>query len=290
MGQWHVRELRITLKSHLRCGDSPLGFVSRTLPFVPGHIPLMAMVPAFIDNSGAVSKAEEYQKVQQFLEQNVRFTPFYIYHNNKVLFPYKHSDDLRTVESIYLNSIPRTAVDYTHRTAREGMLFETESINAVTDANTYTVLTGYIFWRKAVEENNNGLKINTKGRFNGKTFEQLIQSSQWGGERNIGYGRIHSVKFSDVDKVWNQTLNLDKDEPQIEWKENSKIPFWLEYDSSKSSEIDGHLKPLSGRLYDSDKGEGGAGQAIWEPKVVWDIGWQSKNSVKLNIGVKTVHC
>jgi len=285
MAKWQMKLLKITLKSPLRCGDSPLGFVARTLPFVPGHIPLMAMVPSALNLLKYPAKDKQYKLIRLFLENHIRFTPFYIYDENKKksLFPYDNSQELQSIESHYLTARQKVSLDYNERSARESMLFETETINTVSSNGSKTVLLGYMFWQ---ESNHNTLKISSSGKLMDIDFKDIIQNSQWGGDRNIGYGCLATVEILSVDKIWGESIQLEGEIPEIQWTEEKPVPFWLEYNPNNA--ITGKIKPLSGRLHDADKGQNGAGQAVWKPKIVWDIGWKANKKITFKIGIRTV--
>lgn len=285
MGKWQLKLLKVTLKSPLRCGDSPMGFVARTLPFVPSHIPLMAMVPSALNLLNLPAETKNYKMIQTFLESSIKFTPFFIHDESSdmTLFPYENSRELQDIESRYMGARQRVALDYNKRSARESMLFETEAINPVASNGCQTVLSGYMFWR---EIRHDSLEIDGECRLKGFDLTDIILNSQWGGERNIGFGRIASVESFAVDEVWGEPVILDDQNPEIKWPECKPAPFWLEYGTGNT--IEGNVKPLSGRLHDPDKGRNGAGQAVWKPIIVWDIGWRANKPVNLKPGVFTM--
>lgn len=308
---WKMKRVRVTLKTPLRCGRRPLGFVSRTLPFVPAHVPLAALTPVVVKQAGLPNRQESYDRVLVFLQNHVRFTPFFIRNpddeNVAPLFPFRNSSNLRRIEDEYLISTQHTAMDYANRGAREGCLFEIESISPVSrfdrpdktqgrpvirrgrpirreeHKKRPTQMEGYVFWKTGMEQD---LELDSGMKLNGMPLGGLIASCQWGGERNHGYGMLAEVSTEDADAVWNATpVNReDGSAPALSWPADVQAPFFLQYTPDMADQVSGSFKPISGRLFDPEKGPG---QKAAEQLTVWDLGWTSSKALELLLNVRT---
>lgn len=293
MTRWHSVEMTVGLKTPLRCGDRPFGFVARALPFVPGHVPLMAMVPCLVGRLQLPDQPESYKTVQGFLEANVRFTPFFILDPNDKEQPlFNLPEDKAVIEARFLRSKYGVAIDYGPRNAIDQRLFEIEAIQPFTrDGNgvRQTRLQGFMFWRAAEAGD---LEMDETGAVNGVSLKNMIDASQWGGERNKGLGKILVIEEEPGDAVWDAPLSLDGDAPAATWPKGRKAPFYLKYPAGDdpdalANQVTGNLTPLTGRIFDP---ETGPGQRAVPPEIVWDIGWKSDNTVSLAIYPRVAVC
>lgn len=285
MSSWHTCLVEAALKTPLHIGDRPLGFVARTLPFVPAHIPLMALVPAVVAHIGWPDKRVSYMRVQSFLERHARFTAFFIRdeETGSPLIP--GAFHLGKIETHFINSRQGIAVDYADRSARDSHLFEIEAITPCLRTGFPTRLTGYFFWKSGREDD---LEIDNRGFINGCSPQDLLVMCQWGGERSKGYGKLGAVSVEDRTKsavIWeNAQVASDGDAPVVTWPADKAAPFYLNFDPAISAETQGHILPLSGRLFDPERGSGQSAPVV---SIVWDIGWQSGSARQLQLGVKT---
>ena len=289
MTSWNMAQMTVTLATDLHCGYLPLGFVSRTLPFVPSHVPLYALVPTAISCLKLKYADDTYADLEQFLVENVRFSPFFVLdEDDSALFPWQEECRDR-LEQGYLGSRYGVALDYEIRGALENRLFEIEVILARrrTVRSPLTRLRGYMFWKAAY---NSSYSLDPEGRLNKKALSDLIQESQWGGERNKGLGSISSVEcVPNVHKLFSTGIpDLNRKDPVIDWPEGKGAPFYLLYYGSDNTdksvpEIQGKLMPLSGRRYDAKHGPG---LKAAEPVCVWDIGWRARRHIHLGLGVR----
>jgi hypothetical protein len=285
MPDWRILRLDVVLKNALRCGHRPLGFVARTLPYVPAHIPLLALVPTVIDQLYQSPRDDDYLHVQDFLEKHLRFSPFFIMDpvTNEPMKPHDPEMGLPRIEADCLNSQYGVAIDYAVRGAREGQLFEMECIGPHYRSNGLPVkMAGYMFFKSGESGN---LKLDEKATLNEIDLTELICRSQWGGERNKGYGRIASVVFTKTETLWGAPLKMENfsEDPVIFWEQNLPCSFLLKYDDALPHHIDGQIVPFSGRLYDPDKGPGRKASL---PLVVWDLGWQSRHDLYIRLGCR----
>ena len=283
MEKWQMSCLQVEPRTPIRCGDRPTGFVARTLPFVPGHIPLMALVPHVVAASGLPNKFDSFMAVQGFLEEHLRFTPFFILgaFSEKPLIPCTETDSIAEMESHLIGSRYGVAIDYSVRGAKEAHLFEIEAINPRARENSQAILEGYIFWRTGKY---NGLEIDQQGLLNGIEIGKWICDSQWGGERNKGYGCINKVKKIKKEMMWQGKANLQGENPVVCWPGGIHAPLYLKYDQDISAIIEGRLQPMVGRIFDRANG---FGQSSSEPLIVWDVGWVAQEELNLEINEKT---
>jgi hypothetical protein len=288
MPEWHMKRLRVSLKSPLKCGDQPFGFISRTLPFVPSHVPLMAMAPAAVSLLGLPDVPDSYYGIQGFLEKNMRFSPFFLLNSteksvyDQPLFPFINSAGLDRIESLFLSARYGIAMDYATRGAKDARLFEVESIQPFDRNGNKTLLEGYIFWRAAAGE---GQELNETGALNGLGMEKLIEQSLWGGERNKGYGDVSLNECTLAERIWEEAIILSGDTPYINWPAGKKAPFYLTYDPDLSNNVAGKLQPLVGRIFVPGRG---AGQGASKAVIVWDLGWSADVDLRLEIRVQAL--
>ncbi len=289
MAKWYSAELAVHLKTDLHCGTSPLGFISRTLPFVPSHIPFYALV---LSIARKINLPEErITDLESFLSSHIRFTPFFIYYNNHFLFPWE-KESMIELEKRFLYSYYGVALDYNTRGAMENRLFEKEvilavPINSKEEANLgnkkTTQLKGYIFWKEGKDSD---LKLNLTSdcMLNNIPIEEFIMKSQWGGEINKGLGCLKDVQKIDTKNIFSgELLNNNTTSPVIRWPANEKSPFYLQY--NEEINIEGHLIPLTGRRYDLERGPG---VKMDDVIFVWDIGWEIKKDIKIEIDIRCV--
>lgn len=283
MSDWQTERLRVSLKGPLHCGDRPLGFVARTLPFVPGHVPLMALTPVLVRQADLGETPAAYEAALSFLKTHLRFTPFFLLDaaEGKPLFPFE-SKGLRIIETTFLASSQHVAIDYASRGAQEGFLFEMESIQPRIGPGRSTCLEGYLFWKTGKDH---ALCLDPEGRINGLPLRDLIGQSLWGGERNRGYGVLAGVEFEMTGDIWGVELPPAENGPHpvLTWPARKAAPLRLQFAASLADSVSGSLTPISGRLYDSKKGPG---QAAPEPLIVWEAGWQTETAIRLEIGAK----
>ena len=304
MESWQINYITVEISTPVRCGDRPNGFIARTLPFVPGHVPLMAMVPPVVAALKLPDQFESFHIVREFLEKHVRFTPFLIrqHSERKPYVPVQGTAVMREIEEHFIASRYGVGIDYPTRTAKEGRLFEIEAINPLDRDGNKTVLEGYVFWRSG---KNDRLELDEKGNLNDVDLSQRIQECQWGGERSKGYGCIGDVERVYSDMLWGAEVVLDGYSPQVNWPQNNPAPFFLDFNSalekvnqkispdlsvdsdllssegsSYSDHIEGSIKPMVGRIFDK---ENGSGQTTSNPLILYDIGWHSSLPLTLQI-------
>jgi len=286
MNRWHVAEVVVPLKSDLHCGTSPLGFISRTLPFVPAHIPFYALVPVLVKKLNLPE--HDFAKVENFLARHIRFSPFFVLHKNRILFPWEKG--LLDLENHYLTAYYGVALDYNTRGALENRLFEKEVIVAVpihgnNKSRERTGLKGYVFWQEGRDDDLK-ITVSSDASIADLSLKELLMQSQWGGEVNKGLGRLLDVKMQKAEKIFHgEFVEKDGENPLVKWPGNEKCPFYLLYDEDFI--MNGKLIPITGRRYDRKRGPG---VKMDDVAIVWDCGWksQTEESVLLSLDVRYV--
>ena len=284
MAKWHSAQLIVHLKTDLHCGTSPLGFISRTLTYVPSHIPFYALVLSIAKKINL--PAGRISSLENFLSSHIRFTPFFVFYNDQYLFPWER-ESLIELEKRFLYSFYGVALDYNTRGAMENRLFEKEVVLAVPvnskDGVKRTQLKGYIFWKEG-EESSLNLRVMSDCAINNVPIEEFIVKSQWGGEINKGLGCLKDVQRIETQKIFSgELLNNNSIHPTIRWPANKKSPFYLQY--VEEIEVEGRLMPLTGRRYDIKRGPG---VKMEDVVFVWDIGWRMKKDVDIGIDIRCV--
>lgn len=270
MSGWRVRQVTVTLASDLHCGARPLGFVARTLPFVPAHIPWYAMTAALVAASGWPDRFDSYARMEALLAHSLRFTPFFpLDDEDRPLFPW--GDGHRLIESNLLGAQYGVALSYDSRGARKNHLFETEVLLARSRSGRPTRLRGYCFWRPGRHD---GLLIDADASFAGHGLAALLLRGQWGGQRNKGLGALRGVTLDDAggDTAFFHSLDLAGENPVLYWPATAanRAPYYLEYEPRLADRVRGRLMPLTGRRFVRDLGPGRAMEAV---VCVWEPGW-----------------
>lgn len=291
---WQLERLQVTLQTPVHCGDRPMGFVAKTLPYIPGHIPLMAMVPIIVRDMNLKNTSASYKSVLDFLQKHVRFTPFFLVDKaGKELIPY-HKSILNIIQNNWISSSYGVAISYPTRGAKEGHLFEIEAISPIGKNGAETKLQGYVFW-KDPQQLDAGSDGGTKLKLDSSLLKAWINKSQWGGERSKGYGKIKHVGGQEDQTLWEQSVELDGANPMVVWPENKHAPFNLLYldgvndkttqRDDMASIVNGEIKPQVGREYDETMGFGQK-SSIW--KLIWEVGWLSSKTLKIALTEKSV--
>lgn len=278
MSTWNMHEVSVTLASDLHCGDLPLGFISRTLPFVPSHLPWYALVNATTRSMGKSADKKTYAMVEKLFLQGIRFSPFYIVEQDGPLFPFipKH---LNKIEKDYLNSSYGVALDYENREALENRLFERECILSKSRKTGHpTELKGYLFYRQA---RSGALRIDDQAKIGPHFLTSLLANTQWGGERNKGWGSLQRVELSEAtDNLFGFSFNLENKYPQIKIDKENSSPFFLAWENNQYNRVQGELRPLTGRRFKLDVG---SGMSMDRTLIVWDVGWEALEDVIINL-------
>lgn len=274
---WKMHEVEVTLASDMHCGDLPLGFVSRTLPFIPAHIPWYALVNPTTRSLGPKADEKTYAKVEELFSQGIRFSPFFICDQDEPLFPFL-PHHLDKIEKDYLDSSYGVALDYENRGAMENHLFERECVLAKSrKTGCPTILKGYLFWRQS---QCGALCIDHEGKIGAFNLGELLAKTQWGGERNKGWGSLKKVSTKSNELCFAAEVDLGKENPILFFPKNMKIPFFLAWQNQQNHSVHGELRPLTGRRHLEKKG---SGLRMDDARIVWNIGWKTNHDVSIEL-------
>lgn len=279
MDHWSVYTLEVTLQTDMHIGHSPLGFVSRTLSYVPAHIPWYALALTLVKELGLEKKAASFARTEAFLGGCLRFTPLYIVHQGKLLWPW---EEMNEIERKYLYSKYGVALDYSCRSAEENRLFEKEVILAKgRQEMRNTQLRGYIFARPGQVQ---GLELDQKLQIQEAQLTELILGSTWGGEISKGLGTLADVKLKPSSEVFGCTqLDTHRTEPVLNWPGGKSAPFFLEHSSEKLHIHNSPIRPVCGRRFHPDHGPG---LRFEQPFLARLPGWQCPHDLPIGLGVK----
>ncbi len=278
MNNWQLMRLSVLPQTPIHCGDRPMGFVSRTLSYIPGHIPVMAMVPVVVRELDLPDRYDSYMAVLKFLKQHIRFTPLFIEKaSNSILIPHQGTDKIY-IEANWLSSSYGVAISYPERQAKNEHLFEIEAIQPVGRDGKNLTLQGYVFWREP--DISSSCIVGKDLIINESNLMNWIRKSQWGGERNNGYGKIGIATGKSEVNVWGQAVDTTGEHPTIAWPETKIAPINLLYDVVLEPYIKGEVRPQVGREYDE---KFGFGQCCSACKILWNVGWTTSKAMLLTI-------
>ncbi len=285
MERWQARYLQVTLRTPLRCGDRPTGFVARTLPFVPAHVPLNALAPVLVRALDLPETWDAYEGMLTFLSDHLRTTPFFVRDadTGRPLIPGAGQETMQKLEARMIGARYGVGINYAHREAMEGRLFEIEAINPSLGAGRQTVLTGYVLWRAgSAEVCGKSLALDGVGGLCGKPLAQWIQACQWGGERNKGYGALAEVTHvsGGPQPMWEAPMDPNHNEPVVAWPAGRPAPVYLAYQPELADVVTGRPMPVVGRIFDRNDG---FGQNASRPLLVWNVGWRADRALTLHL-------
>ncbi len=295
---WAVQNIEIKLGGDLHCGDLPLGFVARTLPYVPCHLPFFALVPAAVRTLRMPDQRASYKAVEALFSRTVRTTALLIKDGNRILFPWE-GESLRRIEGRYLGSRYGVALSSKSRSARDSCLYETEVIlrtpHTSRDAKGRlvpplpTVMSGAIFTRAGEEGE---LRIDSLGRVSWQGHDtdlpHLLRGISLGGDRTRSLGAPPLEAKAELcrGKLWDlYSVITDGDYPGIEVKAGYGGPLPLSMDSSLYQEnsdesIEGTPMVLTGRRY-TDKGPGTEMESVATP--AFAPGWRMRKDCAIRL-------
>ena len=276
---WTADTLTLELTGDLHCGDLPLGFVARTFPYVPCHIPVFAMVPAAVRLLGMPDVRASYVSVEELFANNVRCTPLYVIDEKSgfPLFPWD-GESMQALEYAYLSSNYGVALEPQSRSAKDGCPFEMEVLLARgRGCKKPTVLAGALFIRSGQA---GGLDLSAEGTVsaNGKSVKlaNLLAIMQLGGDRGTLGRPAKPTLESFVGKLWGRfDLDLSDDFPSIlvpSGDGRGPLPILC----GDAPDVSGSRTVLTGRRHCGK----GFGEAMDAAEIVFEPGWRAKNNVR----------
>ncbi len=270
MTEWQRSLVTVTLGTDLHCGDRPLGFVARTRPYVPAHVPWYAAVAALARLLGRPDRTETYAELERRLDACLRFSPFFlVVEEDRLLVPWEE-EARRAIQRGHLAARHGVGLSYATRGARANHLFETEVMLAVARDGRPARLRGLCFWKTGRDG------FTADGRFEGAALETIVAASRWGGEQSKGFGVLREVTAEPVGKgtvlpaVFGATFSGDGPCPRIGIRTGAAAAYPLRYDAGGTAPVEkGRLRPLTGRRFTPN----GPGQGADPGVVVWEPGW-----------------
>ena len=293
---WNAYYVNIILQSDIHCGDQALGFIAKTFPFVPCHLPFFALTPAAVQCLQIPDQHSNYKKIEKFFLECIRTTPFYIYDTKEghILFPW-NKEDREILEYYYLSSNYGVSIDYTKRSAKKEHLYEIEFIMAnrryefchAKNSVYPTELHGAIFFK---QHENNEFSLDNSGILHWNShktsLKELLETMHLGGKQYRSLGRSGLIKIDkSKDKLlWDlYHISLNNSWPELTVAQNQKGPMPLANSKDSSKIIDnGNEKVLTGRRYTSK----GPGLGMDNPGFVFSEGWEHRDA---SLTVKMEH-
>lgn len=276
MVSWKRYLITVTLGSDLHCGDRPLGFVARSHPYVPAHIPWYATVAALVRLNELPDEPKSYQNIEEKLESCLRFSPFYIMDGEDLLYPWR-SVERKRIQAGWLGSQYGVSLFYDSRGSRENQLFEMESILAISRSGKPTRLGGVCYVAMDTEMTSEPMTIGGHG------LHTVIFHCLWGGQQNKGCGTLRNVEIRPGDNLPPEFGRLDSADapcPVIETLSGRESVYPLRYEKSAAERAQGVMRPLTGRRFAPGRGPG----LHAEPgTVVWEHGWRPRGDASLTL-------
>ncbi len=275
---WQIRELRFTLKTPLHIGFRPLGFISRTLSYIPAHTMFLALVPAVVKGLGLELRPEVFQQIEACLRPNLYCSPIFIRHNGDYLFPFRPASQ-EIIERHYLFSQYGVCLDFKPRSAREGMLFETEYICPMARGLKKPVPTqfgGFILFRPFKKGH---LNLSLEGQLGGVALKDILTLVQIGGERKGGFGLIKDIYLNSAHHLFGYEIDLESDRPTLKVPSQTEMPFYLKWEAGLR--IKGCPFPLVKRRHLPHLG---SGLRLEGPHILYDLGWSAPTDCLITIG------
>lgn len=259
--KWNPYLVSLRLLSPLHIGWRKIGNLQQTRPYVPGRNIWGALTSRLVRDQGD----SNYEAVGMAVDDELRFTYFYPSSSPEKIeiWPWKNSLDFYSWN--YLKSYVSTALN--DKITEDSALHETEFISPKSRKGYSVYLVGYLFERK-------GCTLRWR-----KALEQL----QIGGERGYGWGRTQisgEPKLSD--KCFNYDILKNGSSPAIKMASNTCI---LAHVLATSTNINGYIEPLVGRVTSEHSGFGGK---ISEANICWAPGGCIKSDSVFKIQPKGI--
>jgi len=267
---WKRLDVEFTLKSPLHIGYLPSkgSVISPTRYYVPGKNFWGAVTKRLTEHLCDNPRGKDYQTIGKEIEENFRFTYFYIHDGKKAYMPeFKDGkglvyggQDNYDFENRFIGSRVMTALDKNGSgTAEDGSLHEIEFIN-----NRYkdrkgnindTKLIGCIFIKNDGEikynyKENYSITSNKRGIF--VDDFNIIEELTIGGEQKYGFGIVELTGIGNI--KYPVSFTFDNDEITFEVNENTPLFSHLEY--STNLPFKGDIELVSGREYKDPRENG----------------------------------
>lgn len=235
---WKMYEAVFELESPVHIGYLPSkgNVVSLTRRYVPGKNFWGAVTKRATELLYENPTGKEYQDIGNQIRENFRFSYFYIFHENKVYYPYYSEEGLiyQNMSSYefdlrFIGSRAVTAINSETGTAKDESLHEIEFIKHVHKDRKgeikKTYIIGLIWVKESAELTLNG-QNKQRGQIcinEGNTEAEkkkdlgifindnnIIEELTLGGEQNYGFGRVKLCKLFGV-----KSDSKEKDNPEV---------------------------------------------------------------------------
>jgi hypothetical protein len=276
---WQAHQIVLRLCSPMHIGQSKIGNVQRTRPYVTGRVLWGALTLRLTRDrfrgQGPATRSDQYRRVGQQVHEHLAFT--YLYPTTDPdgqvgLWPW--GDDEDGFHSRYLSTYASTALSYPQQSADEGTLHEVEFVSPRTlDSGQPVYLVGYVFARQEAPP-----------------WQAALGRLQLGGERGYGWGRVEPMEVSDVgegEPLFGGQYALEQGSwpPVLKARKNTCLVAHALATGLAGQEpvqdIQGEIEPLVGRETAPD---GRFGVQISKAYVCYVPGSKVKKSTRLQIG------
>ena len=301
---WKYYNLIFEANAPIHIGYKKFGIVTRTRYYILGRNFWGAVTATLTRDIMKNYDSKIYQRVGEFIKENIIFTHFYIYEDGKVLYPKFSQNGLKygelsqyAFEKKYISSYVSTALETSSRTAEEESLHEIEFIkprykeNGRTKATTFF---GHMFingnpkkkLKEKLEDKELGSKVNLKNvNFSQDKVKELLSEVWVGGERNYGFGRIKLKydSFEETKKVFKNNefeLIFNDKKPTLKSRNNEIVALSHVVFDNKIKNIRGDIEPLVGKIWN----EKGTGQKTEFSNIALVPGTKFKYDGRIEIG------
>ncbi len=226
---WNAHKIVLRLLTPMHIGQAKLGNLQRTRPYVHGKS-LWGALTARLTRD-APELGGDYRAVGGRVNEELAFSYFYPTVDDQVtLWPW---DDPDQFSWRYLGSYASTALNYSHNSAEDGSLHETEYIAPTSRSGDLVNLVGYIF-EKA------GCTL---------PWQEVLSRLQLGGERTYGWGRVELKSVSSpTEKLFNCfPPALDGPRPGLDLHQEAPLVAHALASGDHALKAHGALVPLVGR-------------------------------------------
>ncbi len=247
--KWTAYRLTFKLLSPMHIGWRKVGNLQQTRPYVPSRTFWGALTARLARDAGAVRDETLYHKIGKKIEDDLRFSYFYITDQIEMDlscssvsngWPWKEKGNKKDVPGSfdwkYINSFAGSPITE-QRVTEEGGLHETEYIMPFTREGKRVCLVGLAFERG-------------KASADIKNWKEAIAHIQLGGERSYGWGKVALAgKIVETNKLFGAALDLGKDDPMIVIPAGGFVTSHVGLDETVNLEgFAGPVEMLAGRL------------------------------------------
>jgi len=287
--KWNKYKVVFEALSPISIGYGKLGFVKLTRHYIPAKNIWAATIQYLTEfHFPDTCLNKNYKDIEKIVEENIRFSYFFLTFNNKVYQPvFDKAEGLRygdndvfisaeEFQSKFIYSYASTAIDPEKATAQEDMLHEVEYINWRVEENGSIIpiyFTGYL-WIK------NSLSI--------KELKQIYNHINVGGERSYGFGRLKNLIFEEAGSEKFDTVvdeNPNNSGPKIsgDLLLNNRNYLNAHMSCNKNTAFSGILEPVVGREWNKEHSTKGAGRHITQGKICLAPGTYIENPTQFFI-------